>query len=216
MTDQMTLWQNPGWGSTVVEMQAEFYGMPLTLVEAGDLFKGAADRARLAPLNPIMQIPTLVLPGGEVVTESAAITLLFADMAGSDTLVPRPGAPERAAFLRWLIFLVAAIYPTFVFGDLPERYVPAAQADGLKERMNEERRKLWRVVEAEAMRRGGPWFLGGRMSAIDIYLAAMVRWTPGQAWFAAECPHVFSAGEAAARLPGVAAAFARNFSAADG
>jgi GST-like protein len=216
MTHNLTLWQNPGWGSAIVEMQAGFYGLPLVLTEAGDVFEGEADRARLAAINPLMQIPTLVLPGGEVVTESAAMTLLFADLAGSDALVPGPGSPERAAFLRWLIFLVAAIYPTFIFGDVPERYVPVAQADGLKARMIEERQRLWRIVEAEAVQRGGPWFLGARLSAIDIYFAAMVQWRPGQAWFAAECPHVFKAAEAAAQLPGVAAAYARNFSGAHG
>jgi GST-like protein len=195
-------------------MQAGFYGVPLTLIDAGDVFEGAADRARLAAVNPLMQIPTLVLPGGEVVTESAAMTLLLADLAGSDALVPGPGAVERAAFLRWLMFLVAAIYPTHAYGDSPERYVPGAQAETFQARMIEERKRLWRIVEAEAARRGGPWFLGGRLSAIDLYSAAMVHWRPRQAWFAAECPCVFSAAKAAANLPGVAAAYARNF--ADG
>ena len=211
MTEGLTLWQNPGWGSAIIEMQAGFYGLPLTLVEAGNVFDGVADRARLAAVNPLMQIPTLVLPEGEVVTESAAMTLLLADLAGTDGLVPGPGSQDRAAFLRWLVFLVAAIYPTHVLGDSPDRYVPDAQAEAFQARMFAERQTLWRVVEAEAALRGGPWFLGGRLSAIDFYFGAMVHWRPRQAWFAAECPHVFRAAQAVADLPGVAAAYVRNF-----
>ena len=37
--------------------------------------------------------------------------------------MPAPGAPERAAFLRWLVFLVANIYPTFTYADDPARFV---------------------------------------------------------------------------------------------
>lgn len=211
MTERLTLWQNPGWGSAIIEMQAGFYGLPLTLETAGDIFDNDLDRARLARLNPLMQVPTLVLPGGQVVTESAAMTLLLADMAQSDDLVPGPGSKDRAAFLRWLIFLVAAIYPTFVVGDSPGRYIASEQADALQARMIEERQRLWRIFEAETGNRHGPWFLGARLSAIDLYLAAMVHWRPRQDWFSAECPHLFAIATAAARLPGVQDAHARNF-----
>jgi GST-like protein len=57
---------------------------------------------RAAPRNPISQIPTLILPDGTVMTESAAITLLLADITTRDDLVPGAAAPERARFLRWL------------------------------------------------------------------------------------------------------------------
>ena len=53
----------------------------------------------------------------------AAITLLLADIAGNDSLVPAPGAPERGKFLRWLVFIVANIYPTFTYADDPSRFV---------------------------------------------------------------------------------------------
>ena len=60
--------------------------------------------------DPVGQVPTLLLPDGQVMTESAAMTLHLADLSGRDDLVPGPAAAERAAFLRWLVFLVANIY----------------------------------------------------------------------------------------------------------
>src|SRR5690606_39793795 len=68
-------------------------------------------------------LPIFVLPGGEVMTESAAITLHLADLAQDDTLVPAPGDPARTKFLRWLVFLVANVYPTYTYADDPSRFV---------------------------------------------------------------------------------------------
>src|SRR5690606_13988632 len=121
---------------------------------------------RLQPLNPVVQVPTLVLPDGEVMTESAAITLHLADVAASDALVPSPGEPERPRFLRWLVFIVANMYPTFTYADEPSRFVPGEQAQkGFRANVEDYAKRLWGMVESEA---GQPWFLGERPSALDI------------------------------------------------
>ena len=108
-----SLYARAGWGSALVETQLAWYGLPYELEQVGDLFKEPQARDQLAPANPVAQIPTLMLPDGTIMTESAAITLLLAERTGRDDLVPQPNAPDRARFLRWLIFLVANIYPTF-------------------------------------------------------------------------------------------------------
>ena len=85
--------------------------------------QGTEARDRVLSANPPAQIPTLILPDGTVMTESAAITLLLTDIAGRDDLVPGPLASERARFLCWLIFMVANIFPTFTCADDPARFV---------------------------------------------------------------------------------------------
>jgi GST-like protein len=205
------LYENPGWGSAIVEMQLDWYGLPYRRMPAGGNESEAAVKAAMTGVNPMFQVPALILPSGEVMTETAAMTLYLADMAGNDTLVPGPGAAERAAFLRWLIFLVAAVYPSFVYGDVPTRFVPAAGADAFQGRMIDHRKAMWLVMEAEAKSRGGPWFLGARMSAIDIYLACMVHWRPKKAWFQAAAPTLYAIAEATARLPQLGPAMIRNF-----
>jgi GST-like protein len=207
----LTLYENPGWGSAIVEAQLAFYGLAHRLVTAGDVYDDAGARAALGVINPLIQIPALVLADGQVMTESAAMTLYLADLARSDALVPGPGAAERAAFLRWLIFLVAAVYPTFTFGDVPERFVPKAEAVAYKARVDAVRMADYRVMEAEAAARGGPWFLGARMTAIDVYLMVMVHWRPRQAWFDAEAPHLAALAARAAALPAFAGVMQRNF-----
>ncbi|MEK8051004.1 glutathione S-transferase family protein [Ideonella sp. DXS22W] len=204
------LYGRPGWGSAIVEAQLAWYGLPYRLEDAGDLFESEEARARLRPLNPITQVPTLVLPDGQVMTESAAITLHLADITGSDHLVPGPKAPERAAFLRWLVFIVANIYPTFTYGDIPERFVPAGgeAAQGFRAEIDAYVRRLWLAVESQA---GTPWVLGGRFSALDLYAAVMTHWRPRRDWFAEHAPRVLAAADAAGALPAVAPVMAANF-----
>src|SRR5437868_13539616 len=110
-----TLWGRAGWGSAIVEAQLAWYGLPFRLEPVGDLLREPQARAALEKVNPLAQIPTLVMPDGAVMSESAAITLLLADITGQDSLVPGPRSAERANFLRWLVFIVANIYPTFTY-----------------------------------------------------------------------------------------------------
>ena len=67
------------------------------------------------------------------------------------------------------MFLVAAIYPTFTYGDEPAKWT-ASGGDELAQSTDEHRKSLWRLVEG-AVR--GPWFLGGRRSALDLYVSVM-------------------------------------------
>ncbi len=204
----MKLFRRAGWGSALVEYQLAWYNRPYAREEIDDLFRSAEARRTLETWNPVAQIPTLLLDDGTVLTESAAITLWLSEELGSDQLVPDPGAPERAAFLRWLVFLVANIYPCFTFGDDPARFVQAADArDGYREAVDARLRQLWEVVEAAA---SSPWFLGDRFSALDLYVAVMTRWRPGQAWFARETPRLSAIATAVEALPELAEPVAAN------
>jgi len=204
-----TLWGRPGWGSTIVEAQLELYGLKYRYEPVEDLFRTPGAREKLEKVNPLAQVPTLVMPDGSIMSESAAITLLLADITGSDTLVPGAGAPERAKFLRWLVFLVANIYPTFTYADDPARFVSVnAARDPFRAATDTYAQRLWRQVEREA---GTPWFLGERFSALDIYVDIMTRWRPKRGWFEIETPRLFAIARRADALPELADVWKRNF-----
>lgn len=207
--NRLTLYGESGWGSAIVEAQLAWHGLAYEFVRTGDLFASADARARLVAVNPVAQVPTLVLADGAVMTESAAITLYLADLTGSDELVPGPGAPERAAFLRWLVYLVANIYPTFTYGDVPSRFVSVEAAQKpFRAALEDYAKRLWSHVESAAV---GPCFLGDRFSALDIYIAVMTRWRPRRAWFAEHAPRLNAIAEAADRAPRLKDVWTRNF-----
>ena len=181
------LWGRAGWGSTLVEAQLAWYGLPFTFEPVGDLFKTPDARAKLEKVNPLAQVPTLVMPDGSVMSESAAITLLLADITGKDLLVPPAGAPERAAFLRWLVFIVANIYPTFTYADDPARFVSVnAARDPFRAATDAYAQRLWRQVETASRQPVVP----GRalLGARHLRLGVMTRWRPKRGWFESETP----------------------------
>jgi len=203
------LYGRPGWGSVLVEAQLVWYGMPYTMEEVGDLFASAEARDKLAPVNPLAQVPTLVLPDGRIMTESAAITLHLADSTAKRLLVPSPGHVTRPDFLRWLIFIVANIYPTFTYADDPKRFVPTdAAAEAFRANVAVYKQRLWRQVDEAAQ---APWFLGQNFSALDIFIAVMTRWTPRRPWFVAACPRLTAIATATDALPELAEVWRRNF-----
>ena len=183
---QYRLFGRPGWGSTIVEAQLAALDVPFEYQEVPDLFSSEQARHDLARYNPLSQVPTLQLPDGSTLTESAAITLHLADASGRDDFVPPPANASRPQFLRWLVFLVANVYPTFTYADDPRRFVrDEAAAKAFDAVVDEYRCHLWRIVEAAA---SAPWFLGARFSALDIYAATMTHWGPGRRWFEDQAP----------------------------
>lgn len=198
----------PGCGSAIVECAFALAGIPLE-VEEVDYEPGSPTRERLLAVNPLGQVPALALPDGRVMTESLAIVHYLADLAPGANLIPVAGHPARVEFLRWSTFLVAAIYPTFTYGDDPRKWVPDTQgAKTLRESTDRHRQALWLQVEAAAR---SPWFLGETFSAIDLYLAAMTRWRPRREWFEASAPKLAAIAGRAGSLPALAPVLARHF-----
>lgn len=205
------LYAHAGWGSALTEAQLAWYGLPFDIEDVGNLFRSKEARAGLSKVNPLAQLPTLVLPDGSIMTESVAITFHFADSApAGKSLVPAAPGAERDVFLRWLVFLVTNIYPTFTIGDDTSRWL---SGDGprkeLRDAMVAYRQRLWGMVETATGE--GPWFLGARFSALDIYVSVMTRWTPQRAWFAANTPKLHAIAQRGDAVPELAAVWQRNY-----
>jgi GST-like protein len=196
-----------GGGGLIVEAAYALAKVPLEIEDVAWDDVGPQS-ARLAPLNPLGQVPTLVLSDGSVMTESAAILLRLAERAPRAKLAPPPGDPQRAPFLRWLVFLVAALYPTYTYGDDPRRWVGDEAGPRLRASTDAHREGLLRFLDARVA--GAPWFLGARFSAIDLYLPVLRLWRPGAGWWRANVPRLNAIAERCAALPDVARALARN------
>jgi GST-like protein len=203
------LFGRPGWGSAMIEAQLSALGLAFDYEEVPDLFSSEQGRRSLARYNPLAQVPTLQLPDGSVMTESAAITLHLADATGRDDFVPAAGYPARPQFLRWLVFLVTNVYPTFTYGDDPQRFVrDETAAKAFSDALDDYRIRLWRVVEPAA---GAPWFLGERFSALDIYVCVMTRWEPRRRWFDEHAPSLAAIARRADEDARLRAVWKHNF-----
>ncbi|WP_028966205.1 glutathione S-transferase family protein [Sphingomonas phyllosphaerae] len=200
----MKLYGVPGWGSAIVEAMLAMVGEPYDYIDVDGFDRPGAAQDRLAAINPLQQVPTLVLDDGEVLTETAAIALWLADRHAG--LAPASGTAGHRHFLRLLIWIVANVYPTFTYGDYPARWAPSA-ADELVAATNAYRERLYRWLEAQVV---GPYLLGEQPSALDCYAAVMIDWRPRRAWFAENTPRLFAAARLMRRDSRLATVMARN------
>lgn len=203
-----TLFSVPGWGSALAEAMLAACSAPTRIEDVTGFDQPGAVRDRLLRANPLGQLPTLVLPEGTVITESAAMALLLSERHPECGLAPAPGSALRPVFLRRLIWFAANVYPTFTYGDYPDRWV-STDASSLKASTDRHRERLWRELESDVGEDG--WVLGPDFSALDIYVAVMTHWQPGRAWFAANCPRLGAIAARADEHPRLEAALRRNF-----
>ncbi|MFZ4713237.1 MAG: glutathione S-transferase family protein [Bacteriovoracaceae bacterium] len=184
-------------GGTIVELMLKRSGLPYEV----QFFTW--DQIRLSKefgkLNPLRQVPALSLPDGTIMTESLAMALFLNEKARMN-LVPETEDLAYPLFLRWSVFLVASLYPTFTFGDVPARFVADQKAQKeLRSTTDDFRKKLWLDLENGAS--NGPWFLGIQESLIDFYLSVMMSWRPGEDWFNEHCPKLSAIRELFRKQP---------------
>ncbi len=120
-----------------------------------------------------------MLEDGElVVFETAAIVLhlLDAHAATATPLMPPVGTPERARFYQWLMYLTntvqAEAHPFFY----PAKHTTAeGDVAAVKAKADERLCEMFALLDRELSVRG-PYLLGATYSALDPYLAMLVRW----------------------------------------
>lgn len=204
----MLLYAAKGCGSALAEIALDWAGVRYDTEWMTFEQVGARSHDALLAANPLHQVPTLVLDDGTVLTESAAIVLWLDEQYPQAGLLPPRGSAERVHALRWMLYLVTTLYPTFSYGDFPQRYLAdetaqRALVSGTKLR----RREYWRQVDAAAM---APWFCGAQPSMLDAYIALMSTWDPKRAWFTQNAPRLYAIAQRADELPQLAPALARN------
>jgi GST-like protein len=205
------LYGKKGSGSASVQAALEIVGVPYRIVETASWEPNDAFD-ELLKINPIGQIPTLVLPDGSALSESAAIHVHLADAHPSSGLLPR-NAPARAQAIRGLVFIAANCYSAITVIDFPERFCEDAD-DATKERIRAgSRARLHRHWEMFAdLFPARPFLSGSEIGSLDLYASVVSRWSGSRAHLRQVRPAFH---EALARIdthPKVAPVFAQHWS----
>jgi glutathione S-transferase len=202
-----TLYARNGAGSVAVEALLAACGADYKVVVLNRKPDGAFEDFFHA-INPKAEVPTLVLPDGSVMTESAAMMIHVAEQFPAAGLAPMPGEPARAQFLRWQVYLAAALYGSDLRLFYPQRYTTdASGADGVKARAAETMAHEF-AIYAEAL--GDRSFMLGRLSAVDIYAAMLCTWAPDMGELFARHPNLKRMYDAVLENAAVKRVWARN------
>lgn len=208
------LFGSQGSGSAAIEIALGLAGLEYRLVRASTWEPDSA-LDELAAVNPLRQIPTLQLPDGSGLSESAAILIhLGLTRPGSGLLPAEPAA--RAQALRGLVYIAANCYAAIGVCDHPERW--CADIDGsARERILRGARaqlhRSWDVFADQFPAR--PWLGGDRLGALDLLAAVVSSWSGARAHLADSRPEFLATLRRIEAHPAVASVWARHWPTGD-
>lgn len=205
----LTLYGAQASGSVAVEAALTLLGLPYHLIEGATWAEEAA-RDRVATSNPMRQIPTLVMPDGEVMTESAAILIYLADLDPAATLAPAPSDPRRRQFLRWMLYVSSAIYSLhWIKPDVKRIGAPESCRDAVVEAVHERIAFCWANMDSQLT--PGDYLLGDELTVLDLYVAVVSRFGPWRERFHEVAPNMTPAVRRVDAEPRLAALWRDRF-----
>ena len=183
----LTLYGTKGSGSASIEAALEIVGVAYRKVDAAS-WQPSPGFDELRRVNPIAQIPTLVLDDGSVMTESAAI-LIHLGLAQPQSGLLDADPARRAQQIRGLVYIAANCYAGIGILDYPERWYPdpddAAKA-AMQARGRARLTELWEIFADQFP--ATPWLSGERVGALDLLAATVSRWSGARTALAASRP----------------------------
>ena len=208
-----TLYGKKGSGSASTQAALEIIGAPYRVVETASWEPNDAF-AELLKLNPLGQIPTLVLPDGSVLSESAAILIHLGGVHPDSGLLPRDDS-ARAQAIRGLVFIAANCYAAISVIDFPERWCKDADEAMLERIRAGARARLHRHWEMFADVFPAHPYLGGKqVGALDLLAAVVSKWSGSRPHLQQARPAFYETLLRSEAQPKIAQVFAQHWPAA--
>jgi GST-like protein len=206
----LTLYGTKGSGSAAAEAGLEIAGVAYRTVEAAS-WKPSPGLDALKRINPIAQIPTLVLDDGSILTESAAI-LIHLGLAHPESGLIAGDPAQRAQQIRGLVYIAAHCYAGIGILDYPDRWYPDPD-DTVKQAMRTRGRarleELWQIFADQFP--ASPWLSGERLGALDILAATVSKWSGARKALAESRPGFAALLARIDAEPRIAAVWARHW-----
>ena len=206
----LVLYGSQGSGSAAAEAALDIAGIDYRKVDAAS-WEQSPGLEELKRINPLAQIPTLVLEDGSVVSEVAAI-LIHLGLVHPESGLLSAEPSRRAQQIRGLVYIAANCYAGIGILDYPERWYRDPD-DAAKKSMQERGRarlhELWEIFADQFP--ATPWLSGDRIGALDILAATISMWSGARKAIAKSRPD-FSALLARIEAdPRVAAVWAKHW-----
>lgn len=176
------------WGSMAPHFLLEELGVPYQNIWMTPEQVRSDEFRRLSPLG---FVPALGLDDGRVIIESTAIVAFLTEANPDRGMSPRPGSDDAAVYLSSLAFMSSNIYAMINFADFAEDYTsdPAAQR-GIRDNAIESYQRVFDILDTRLVKEG-PFLLGEKFSAADLYLFMLTIWAkPSERALLEHCPAI--------------------------
>jgi len=206
----LTLYGSRGSGAAAVEAALALASIPYRMVDTASWEPGPG-LDELTRVNPLAQVPTLVMHDGSVMTESAAILIHLGLAHPQGGLLP-DDASQRAHAIRSRVYIAANCYAAIGIIDYPERYCQDPD-DATNERIRlGARKRLHAMWDAFADSfEATPFLCGAEPGALDLLCAVVSKWSGARKHLAKSHPQWSAVLERIETHPAWAAVFARHW-----
>ncbi|NUU37696.1 glutathione S-transferase family protein [Pseudomonas sp. C2B4] len=195
-------------GAAAIEAALVLCGVAFRFIDVESSAEAAQD---LRKLNPLKQIPTLQLPDGSILTESAAILIHLGLTFPESKLLPDNPA-DRDQAIRGLVYIVSNCYAAIGVIDYPERWLAEADDASRKNLIAGSRARLHWSWEVFADQFSAELYLDDeRPGALDVLAAVITRWAGTREHLRNTRPGFFAWLERIDRHPILAPVFARHW-----
>jgi glutathione S-transferase len=172
------------------------------------IHKGEQRTPEYLALNPMGQVPTLVVDG-EPLTQIVAICDYLDRRAPQAGLLPVEAWP-RAQAMSLLAWMNNTVHPTFTHVFMPEKFAETESGRAEVKRFNASLYRTYLERIAMFVAKADPFWLGARLSILDAYALTLFRWGGLFGIDPASFPGYPSYIERVAAAPPVAATLARE------
>ena len=201
----LTLYGAKGSGSAAIESALTIAALRFKVVEAASWEPGPG-LDELKRVNPLAQIPTLVLEDGTVMTESAAILIWLGQRYPQSGLMPA----DSATTLRGLVFIAANCYAAIGIIDYPERFCAdcdKATAERIRDGAKARLHMYWDLFADQF----GAMFRPATPGALELLAATVSRWSGARAHLKEHRPAFHATLERVEAEPRIAPIFRRHW-----
>lgn len=201
------LYGAPGTASLCVHWMLIELGVPFEFVTL-DFEKNAQKDPAYLKINPSGHVPALIVDG-VAHAEAAALLMILAERHPERGFAPAIGAPERADYLQWMIFLANTLMPAFRLFYYADEGAGPENAEATKARAEIRIAKAWDRIDA-LLSDGRPYMLGARLTALDFLLTMLTRWSRNNTRTAMDWPHLKAYVERMRAMPSYRETHARE------
>ncbi|HBP85264.1 MAG TPA: hypothetical protein DD661_09560, partial [Gammaproteobacteria bacterium] len=128
-------------------------------------------------LNPHGRVPTLVM-NGEIMMESAAISMYLADKYPQAKMAPGLDGRLRWEYLQWSTYLTNTLQETMLLKRYTSGYTTDSDTSAVSECAARRLDYILGIIEDGLGKHDGPFFLGNSLSTPDVYLNMVLEWDP--------------------------------------
>jgi glutathione S-transferase len=161
----------PDWASLAVRLTLEEFNIPY---EASLTEK--RDTPEFRKMSPLGLIPAFSTPDGDM-CETVAILLWLSDHHAG--VAPAANSPERAAYLRWLLFINNSIHNNILSLFHPDRVSSPESAAITMQNARAQIQHALSIVNTMVAEDQPSWLSHQTPSAICYYLGLLMRWMNG-------------------------------------